>query len=311
MDRKNKSTTDFILLGLFPEFQYVSLLVYLILLVYFITLTGNSILIFLIWVDSHLHTPMYFLLSQLSIIDLFYISSSVPKMVINHSLGKHSISRIGCGVQMFFCLTLGGAECLLLTFMSYDRFVAVCNPLRYTIIIDSKVCLVMTASSWTGAALNSLLQTTYTMRFPVCGLKKINHFFCEVPAILKLSCEDTSQYEMVLFVASIIFILIPFSLIVTSYVRIFLTVLRIHPSEGRKKSLSTCSSHLIVVSLYLGPGIVVYMTPSSSHTPALDQGLSIFYTILTPMLNPLIYSLRNKEVVRAIKKVLGKYLIPT
>ncbi|KAF0875558.1 OR2T4 protein, partial [Crocuta crocuta] len=133
------STTDFILLGLFHEFQYVSLLVCLILLVYFITLTGNSILIFLIWVDSHLHTSMYFLLSQLSIIDLFYISSLVPKMVINHSLGKHSISHIGCGVQMFFCLTLGGAECLLLTFMSYDRFVAVCNPLRYTIIINSKV----------------------------------------------------------------------------------------------------------------------------------------------------------------------------
>lgn len=278
------STTDFILLGLFPEFQYVSFLVYLILLIYFITRTGNSILIFLIWVDSHICTLMYFLLSQLCIIDLLYISSLVPKKVIQHSLGKHSISYIGCGVQMFFCLTLGGAECLLLTFMSYDWFVAVCNPLHYTIIINSKVCLVMTVSSWTGAALNSLIQTIYTMRFSVCGLK-INHFFCEIPAILKLSCEDTSHYEM-MFVVSIIFILIPFSLIVTSYIRIFLTVLRIHSLEGRKISLSTCSSHLIVVSLYLGPGIVVYMTPGSSHTPALDQGISIFYTILTPCWTP-------------------------
>ncbi|XP_068837392.1 olfactory receptor 2T27-like [Capricornis sumatraensis] len=307
--RNNVSTTDFILLGLFPEFQYASLLVYLILLIYLIALTGNSILIFLIWLDVHLHTPMYFLLSQLSFIDLFYISSSVPNMVINHSLGKHSISFIGCGIQMFFCLSLGGAECLLLTFMSYDRFVAICNPLQYTVIMNSKVCLLIAVASWTGGALNSLIQTIYTMHFPVCGLKEINHFFCEIPAVLKLSCEDTSDYEMAVFVVSIIFILIPFNLIIASYIQIFLTVLKMKSPEGRNKALATCSSHLTVVSLYLGPGIVVYMTPGSSHTPALDQGLSVFYTVLTPMLNPIIYSLRNKEVVGALRKVLRKKLV--
>uniref|UniRef100_A0A8C6CG29 Olfactory receptor n=1 Tax=Moschus moschiferus TaxID=68415 RepID=A0A8C6CG29_MOSMO len=307
--RNNISTTDFILLGLFPEFQYASLLVYLTLLVYLIALTGNSILIFLIWLDVRLHTPMYFLLSQLSLIDLFYISSSVPKMVINHSLGNNSISFTGCGIQMFFCLSLGGAECLLLTFMSYDRFVAICNPLQYTVIMNSKVCLLIAVASWTGGALNSLIQTIYTMHFPVCGLKEINHFFCEMPAVLKLSCEDTSDYEMVVFVVSIIFILIPFNLIIASYIQIFLTVLKMKSPEGRNKALATCSSHLTVVSLYLGPGIVVYMTPGSSHTPLLDQGLSVFYTILTPMLNPIIYSLRNKEVLGALRKVLRKKLV--
>ncbi|XP_007955037.2 LOW QUALITY PROTEIN: olfactory receptor 2T27-like [Orycteropus afer afer] len=303
------STTDFILLGPFFGFQRVNLVVYLILLVYFIALTGNSVLIFLIWVDFHLHTPMYFLLSQLSLIDLVYISSSVPKMAINHWLGKHTISHIGCGVQMFFCLTLGGAECLLLTLMSYDRYVAVCNPLRYPIIMSPKVCLLMAAVSWAGGALNSLIQTNYTMHFPICGLKEINHFFCEMPAILKLSCEDTLNYEMMVSVVSVAFILIPFSIIISSYIRIFLTVLRMNSPEGRNKALATCSSHLIVVSLYLGPGIVVYMTPGSSHTPELDQGLSMFYTILTPMLNPIIYSLRNKEVMEALRNVLKRNLI--
>lgn len=307
--RNGTSTADFILLGLFPEFQYTSLLVYLILLAYLVALIGNTILLLLICVDAHLHTPMYFLLSQLSLIDLFYISSSVPNMVFNYASGKHSISFIGCGVQMFFCLALGGAECLLLTLMSYDRVVAVCDPLRYTVIMNPKVCWLMAVAPWTGGAVNSLIQTIYTMHFPVCGLREINHFFCEMPAILKLSCEDTSEYEMMVFMVSIIFILIPFSLIMASYSRIFLTVLRMNSPEGKNKALATCSSHLTVVSLYLGSGIVVYMTPGSSHTPALDQGLSVFYTVLAPMLNPLIYSLRNKEVLGSLRKVLWKNLL--
>ncbi|ELW66839.1 olfactory receptor 2T27 [Tupaia chinensis] len=311
MARSNgTSTTDFILLGLFPECPYASLLVYLILLLYLIALIANCVLIILIWVDSRLHTPMYFLLSQLSLIDLLYISSSVPKMVINYSSGERTISRVGCGAQMFFCLTLGGAECLLLTLMSYDRVVAVCNPLRYTVIMNPKVCLLLSAASWTGGALNSLIQTVYTMHFPVCGLKEINHFFCEMPALLKLSCEDTSDYEVVVFVVSIAFILTPLGLIVTSYARIFLAVLRMSSPEGRNKALATCSSHLTVVSLYLGPAIVVYMTPGSAHSPELDQGLSVFYTVLTPMLNPLIYSLRNKEVLGALRRVLARNQIP-
>ncbi|XP_043859253.1 olfactory receptor 2T4-like [Dromiciops gliroides] len=310
MEKGNEtSTTDFILLGLFPEFKYSGLLVSIIVSVYLIAFTGNSILILLIWVDSRLHTPMYFLLSQLSIIDVAYISSSVPKMAINYYLGKQNISRIGCGTQMFFCLTLGGSECILLTFMSYDRYVAICKPLHYPIIMGPRICLHMTLASWVGGALNAVIQTIYTMHFPVCGSREIHHFFCEMPAILKLSCEDTSDYEMGVFVVSIVFIILPLSLIVTSYTLIFLTILNMNSPEGRNKALATCSSHLTVVSLYLGPGIVVYMTPGSSHTPELNQGLSIFYTILTPMLNPLIYSLRNKDVLEALRKTMRKNLI--
>ncbi|XP_044527765.1 olfactory receptor 2T27-like [Gracilinanus agilis] len=310
MEKGNEtSTTDFILLGLFPEFKYSGFLVSIIISFYIITFTGNSILILLIWVDSRLHTPMYFLLSQLSIIDVAYISSSVPKMAFNYYLGKQNISRVACGTQMFFCLTLGGSECLLLTFMSYDRYVAICKPLHYPVIMCPKICLQMAVVSWVGGALNSLIQTIYTMHFPVCGSREIHHFFCEMPAILKLSCEDTTDYEMGIFVVSIVFILLPFSLIVTSYILIFLTILHMNSPEGRNKALATCSSHLTVVSLYLGPGIVVYMTPGSSHTPELTQGLSVFYTILTPMLNPLIYSLRNKDVLAALRKTIAKNLI--
>ncbi|XP_074076751.1 olfactory receptor 2T27-like [Macrotis lagotis] len=305
MEKGNETTTtDFILLGLFPEFRYSGLLVSIFTFVYLIAFTGNSILILLIWVDFRLHIPMYFLLSQLSIIDVAYISSSVPKMAINYYLGKQNISRVGCGTQLFFCLTLGGSECLLLTFMSYDRYVAICKPLHYPMVMSPRICWCMTVMSWAGGALNALIQTICTMRFSVCGSREIHHFFCEMPAILKLSCEDTLDYEMGVFVASIIFIILPFSFIVTSYTLIFLTILHMNSPEGRNKALATCSSHLTVVSLFLGPGIVVYMTPGSSHTSELDQGLSVFYTILTPLLNPLIYSLRNKDVLEALRKTM-------
>ncbi|XP_006898201.1 PREDICTED: olfactory receptor 2T1-like [Elephantulus edwardii] len=296
--------TDYILLGLFPTHRYPSIFMSIILLIYFLAILGNATLVFLIVVDSRLHTPMYFLLCQLSIIDLAYVSTTVPKMAMNFFSGSRTISRVGCGTQMFFWLMLADAECVLLTLMAYDRYVAVCNPLRYTTIMSPTVCLQMAIGSWIGGVLNSVAQTIYTMHFPTCDNREINHFFCEMPAILTLSCEDTSGYLMVIMVMSIIYIIVPLSLIITSYLRIFLTVLRMNSPEGRNKALATCSSHLTVVSLYLGPGIVVYMAPASSHTPEMDQGLSVFYTILTPMLNPLIYSLRNKEVIGALKKVM-------
>ncbi|KAM6224170.1 olfactory receptor 2T27-like [Rhynchocyon petersi] len=306
MERKNVTwQTDFILLGLFPAYQHPNVVMSIILLIYSIAVIGNATLVLLIWVDSRLHTPMYFLLSQLSIIDLAYVSSTVPKMTTNFLSGSRKISRVGCGAQMFFCLMLADAECILLTLMAYDRYVAVCNPLRYPTIMSPRVCLQMVVVSWIGGVLNSLAQTIYTMHFPTCEKREINHFFCEMPAILMISCEDTSGYLMVVMVMSIVFIIAPLSLITASYVRIFLTVLRMNSPEGRNKALATCSYHLTVVSLYLGPGIVVYMTPGSSHTPELDQGLSVFYTILTPMLNTLIYSLRNKEVLGALRKVMG------
>uniref|UniRef100_A0A8C9DKV7 Olfactory receptor n=1 Tax=Prolemur simus TaxID=1328070 RepID=A0A8C9DKV7_PROSS len=300
-------STDFILLGLFPGMKHVSILVCVIILVYVAAVTGNVILLLLIWVDVRLHTPMYFLLSQLSVVDLALISSTVPKMAINFFSGKKNITRLDCGTQIFFFFTLGGAECILLTLMAYDRYIAVCNPLRYAVVMNQDVCLKMAITSWIGGILASTAHTFYTMNLPICGSRKIHHFFCEMPAIMKISCKDTSTYELVVFVMGIAFILIPFVLIMSSYSLILLTVLHMKSPQGRNKALATCSSHLTVVSLYLGPCVYMYMTPGSSHSAEQEQAVSVFCTVLTPMLNPLIYSLRNKDVMGALQKILGKH----
>ncbi|XP_006730572.1 olfactory receptor 2L2-like [Leptonychotes weddellii] len=302
-------STDFILLGLFPGMRHTGLLVSVVLLIYTIAITGNTTLILLIWVDPHLHTSMYFLLSQLSLIDLAFISSIVPKMLVNFFSGNRKISLIGCGIQIFFTLTLGIAECLLLTLMAYDRYVAICNPLKYPIIISHQVSQKMAIGSWVGGTLASLAHTAYTMHFPLCGPRELHDFFCEVKAILKLSCEDISAYEKGVVVTSTVVVLLPISFILTSYTLIFLQVLQINSREGRSKALATCSSHLTVVIFYYGPPMLIYMRPGSYHTPILNQALFMFDTILTPMLNPLIYSLRKKEVLRSMKKVLRKCAI--
>ncbi|XP_045369049.1 olfactory receptor 2T27-like [Camelus bactrianus] len=308
MEEENKTlTTDFTLLGLFPNMKYVSILIYIIILIYLVTVIGNFILLLLIWMDLRLHTPMYFLLSQLSLIDLALISSTVPKMMVNFFSGRKDITIVACGTQMFFFFTLGGAECILLTLMAYDRYVAVCNPLRYAVIINHEICLQMVIVSWTGGILVSTVHTSYTMNLPICGSREIHHFFCEMPAIMKISCKDTSTYEVVVFVMGIAFIIIPFGFIMSSYTFIFLTVLHMKSPQGRNKALATCSSHLTVVSFYLGPCVYMYMTPGSSHSPDQEQAVSVFCTVLTPMLNPLIYSLRNKDVVGAFQKVLRKH----
>lgn len=287
--------------------KYVSILIYVIILIYLAAVIGNLILLLLIWMDLRLHTPMYFLLSQLSLVDLALISSTVPKMMINYFSGRKTITRPACGTQIFFFFTLGGAECILLTLMAYDRYIAVCNPLRYAVIMNHEVCLQMAIVSWIGGIIASTAHTIYTMSLPICGSREIHHFFCEMPAIMKISCKDTSTYELVVFVMGISFIIIPFGLIMASYTFIFLTVLRMKSPQGRNKALTTCSSHLIVVSFYLGPCVYLYMTPGSSHTPEQEQAVSVFCTVLTPMLNPVIYSLRNKDVLGALQKFLGKH----
>ena len=309
MERNNKTiSTDFILLGLWPEFSHLVILIYLILLVYCMAVMSNVVLILLIWLDLQLHSPMYFLLSHLSLIDLALISTSVPKMVTNFFSGERIISQVGCGTPIFFSLTLGIAECLLLTLMSYDRYIAICNPLRYSIIISDVTCKKMVIVSWTGGAITSLVHTAYAMHFPICHPREILHFLCEVMALLKLTCEDISAYVKSVVVSSFLVVLIPLSLILASYTLIFLAVLRMNSSEGRNKALATCSSHLCVVSLYFGPAILVYMRPGSSKTPKLNQCLFMFNAILTPMLNPLIYSLRNKDVIEALKsRVINRF----
>ncbi|XP_013368333.1 PREDICTED: olfactory receptor 2M5-like [Chinchilla lanigera] len=298
--------TDFTLLGFFPELRHITVLVPIIFLIYTAACTGNTLLILLIWLDSRLHTPMYFLLSQLSVMDLTLASSIIPKMLTNFFSGWRNISFLACGAQIFFSLTVAIAECMLITFMCFDRYVAICKPLRYTVIVSPSVCLQMTAMAWAGGALTSLGHTVFTLHFHICGPREIPHFFCEVMAVLRIVCEDISVYEKAVVVTSILVLLLPLSLILSSYVVIFLTVLQMSSPEARSKALATCSSHLCVVGLYFGPGMFIYMRPGSARTPKLNQGLFLFGTVLTPFLNPLAYSFRNKEVLSSLKKLVRR-----
>ncbi|XP_013843101.2 olfactory receptor 2T27 [Sus scrofa] len=299
---------DFVLLGLFSNTRFPWLLFVFIFLVFVISIASNTIMIILIHVDSRLHTPMYFLLSQLSIMDILYISTIVPKMLVDQMVGQRAISFAGCTAQHFLYLTLAGAEFFLLGLMSYDRYIAICNPLRYPVLMSRKVCLLIVLLAWLGGSIDGFLLTPITMQFPFCSSREINHFFCEVPALLKLSCMDTSAYETSMYICCIMMLLIPFSVISASYTRILITVYRMSEAEGRRKAVATCSSHMVVVTLFYGAAMYTYVLPHSYHTPEQDKAVSAFYTILTPLLNPLIYSLRNKDVTGALQKALGSCL---
>ncbi|XP_007516505.1 olfactory receptor 2T27-like [Erinaceus europaeus] len=300
------SEAGFLLLDLFRITQAPWTLFIVTMLVFLVALLGNTTIIILIWADPVLHSPMYFLISQLSLMDLLYISTFVPKMALDFLTEDHRISFTGCGFQLFLFMTLVAAECLLLAFMAYDRYMAICHPLRYAIFMRPLVCVRLVLISWLGALLNALIHVVYTLTLPYCASREIHHFFCEIPALLKLVCADTSGYENALFVSGVIFLLPPISAILASYGSILSTVLGIGSSQGLKKALATCSSHMIVVSLFYGAAIIKYLLPKSYHSPELDEVVSVLYTILTPMLNPLIYSLRNKDVARAFMKVLRK-----
>ncbi|KFO35825.1 Olfactory receptor 2L13 [Fukomys damarensis] len=264
-------------------------------------------MIHLIRVDVRLHTPMYLLLSQLSLMDLMYISSTVPNMVVNFLSGRKSISLLGCGVQSFFFLTMACSEGLLLASMAYDRFVAICHPLHYPIRMSKRMCAKMVAGSWILGSINSLAHTAYPLHLPYCRSRAINHFFCDVPAMLPLACVDTWVYEYMVFVSTSMFLLLPFLCITASYARVLFAILHMHSKEGRKKAFTTCCTHLTVVTFYYAPFVYTYLRPRSLRSPAEDKILAVFYTILTPMLNPIIYSLRNKEVLRAMERVFGMF----
>ncbi|EHH15870.1 hypothetical protein EGK_02024 [Macaca mulatta] len=306
MENYNQTSTDFILLGLFPPSRIGLFIFTLIVLIFLMALIGNLSMILLIVLDTHLHTPMYFLLSQLSLIDLNYISTIVPKMVYDFLYGNMSISFIGCGIQSFFFLTLAGAEALLLTSMAYDRYVAICFPLHYPARMSKRVCVLMITGSWMIGSVNSCAHTVYALRIPYCKSRAINHFFCDVPAMLTLACTDTWVYESTVFLSSTIFLVFPFIGIACSYGRVLLAVYRMHSAEGRKKAYSTCSTHLTVVTFYYAPFAYTYLRPRSLRSPTEDKVLAVFYTILTPMLNPIIYSLRNKEVMGALTRMIQK-----
>ncbi|XP_058381955.1 olfactory receptor 2M3 [Diceros bicornis minor] len=298
--------SDFILLGIFDYSTTHIFLFSLILGIFTMAFIGNTAIVLLIYLDTQLHTPMYFLLSQLSLMDLMLVCTTVPKMAFNYLSGSKSISVAGCATQIFFYTSLLGCECFLLAVMAYDRYIAVCHPLRYPKLMSPQICGLMTASSWILGSTDGVIDVVATFSFSYCGSREIAHFFCDFPSLLIISCNDTSTFEKVLFYCCVIMIVFPVAIIIASYTRVILAVIRMGSGEGRHKAFATCSSHLMVVGMYYGAALFIYMRPTSDRSPTQDKMVSVFYTILTPMLNPLIYSLRNKEVARAFMKMLGK-----
>ncbi|XP_022347721.1 olfactory receptor 2V2 [Enhydra lutris kenyoni] len=296
------STDDFILVGIFSRSPTDLVLFSLVMVVFTVALCGNVLLLFLIYIDPRLHTPMYFFLSQLSLMDLMLVCTNVPKMVVNFLSGRKSISFVGCGIQIGLFVCLVGSEGLLLGLMAYDRYVAISHPLHYPVLMSQRVCLQIVGSSWAFGLIDGVIQMVVVITFPYCGLREVNHFFCEVLSLLKLACIDTTIFENIIYACCVFMLFLPFSIIVASYARILRAVLRMHSAQAGKKALATCSSHLTAVSLFYGAAMFIYLRPRRYRAPSHDKVVSIFYTVLTPMLNPLIYSLRNREVMGALRK---------
>ncbi|XP_027429787.1 olfactory receptor 2A1/2A42 [Zalophus californianus] len=306
MGENQTAVTEFILLGFCFGPRIRMVLFGLFSLFYACTLLGNSIILGLIWLDSRLHTPMYFFLSHLAIVDIAYACNTVPQMLVNLLKPDKPISFAGCWTQTFLCLTFAHTECLLLVVMSYDRFVAICHPLRYSAIMSWRVCVTLVVTSWACGSLLALVHVVLILRLPFCGPHEINHFFCEILSVLKLACADTRLNQVVIFVACVFILLGPLCLVLVSYMHILFAILRIRSGEGRRKAFSTCSSHLCVVGLFFGSAIVMYMAPKSHHPEEQQKILFLFYSFFNPMLNPLIYSLRNAEVKGALRRALYK-----
>lgn len=295
----------FILMGFsdWPHLEHVFFV--FISIFYFLTIFGNSTIITVSRMERRLQTPMYFFLNNLSFLDLCYTTSIVPQLLVNISGIDKTMSYAGCMTQFFIVLLLGGTECVLLVVMAFDRYVAVCHPLHYTSIMHPLLCHALAISSWVGGLVNSLTQTSLIMTIPLCG-HHLNHFFCEMLVLLKLACEDTRGTEANLFVAGAIILVCPVALILGTYAHIAHAVLKIKSRAGRRKAVGTCGSHLTVVSLFYGSAMYTYLQPVHMYSGSEGKFAALFYTIITPMLNPLIYTLRNKDVKGALCKVLGK-----
>ncbi|XP_049747996.1 olfactory receptor 5B12-like [Elephas maximus indicus] len=295
--------TEFILVGLTDALELQIPLFLIFTLIYFITLAGNLGMIVLILLDSHLHTPMYFFLSDLSLVDCVYASTVTPKVMVGFLTGDKIIFYKACGAQVFFFAAFATTESFLLASMAFDRHAAVCIPLHYTTIMTSTVCALLVTGSYVCGLLQSSIHVAFTFHLPFCHSNVVNHFFCDIPPLLALSCSDTYTNEIVLFTLTACTIVFSLLVILTSYLLIFIAILRMHSAEGRKKAFSTCASHLTTVSILHGTIIFMYLQPSSSHSMDTDKMASVFYTMITPMLNPLVYSLRNKDVKNAFKKI--------
>ncbi|XP_006863154.1 PREDICTED: olfactory receptor 2S2-like [Chrysochloris asiatica] len=303
---------EFILQGLSNHPKLEKIFFVLVLLMYLVILLGNGVLILVTVLDSHLHTPMYFFLGNLSFLDICYTTSSVPLVLDNFLTPQETISFSACAVQMCLSFSMAGTECLLLSMMAFDRYVAICSPLRYPVIMTKDTYVPMAVSSWAIGGAASVVHTCLTIRLPFCGDNVINHFTCEILAVLKLACADISINVISMGVTNVIFLGVPVLFISVSYMFILATILRIPSAEGKKKAFSTCSAHLTVVVLFYGTLFFMYGKPKSKDPLGADKQdlsdklISLFYGVVTPMLNPIIYSLRNKDVKAAMKNLVAQ-----
>nr|AAI08951.1 Olfr1402 protein [Mus musculus] len=297
--------TEFIFLGFsnHPNLQGVFFLIFLA--IYLTTLLGNTLMIVATRVSPALHTPMYYFLSNLSFLDICYTSSTIPVMLVNFFREKKTISYEGCLSQIFFFVSCAGTECVLLAAMAYDRYVAVCHPLRYPVLMSTRVCISLVIGSWLCGLVNSMSHTVLTSTLTLCGPNQISHFLCDVPLLLKLACSDTSINEFALHVSSATVGLSPCLFTAGSYILIISAILRIPSTQGKRKAFSTCTSHLTVVVVFFGTANFNYVRPKEGYS--LDMGIlvSVLYCVVTPLFNPIIYSLRNKEVKGALRKLTG------
>lgn len=298
--------TEFLLLG-FSSLGEVQLILFAVFLcLYMIILSGNVTIISVIQLDRNLHTPMYFFLCVLSTSEIFYTIAILPKMLINMLSVFRTLSFTSCATQMFFFLGFAVTNCLLLGVMGYDRYAAICHPLRYPILMSWRICAQLAGACIVSGFLISLVGTTLVFTLPFCGPNKVNHYFCDISPVIRLACAETYINELVIFICGVFVLVVPMTFIFISYGFIVSTIMRIPSTEGKKKAFSTCASHLIVVIVHYGCASSVYLRPSAKHSSGKDRLVTVTYTVITPLLNPMVYSLRNKEVQMAIRKVIGK-----
>ncbi|XP_053122186.1 olfactory receptor 10A7-like [Hemicordylus capensis] len=299
--------TSFVLLGFgnLPELQIP--LFALFLAIYTLSIVGNVAIVFLVAIDHHLHTPMYFFLLNLSCLEVCYFSTILPRMLANFLTGDRSISVKGCITQYYFFGFYAATECYLLAMMSYDRYLAICKPLHYTTVMSNTLCIQLASTSWMSGLVTNTIITGFMLQLTFCGPNEIDHFFCDVYPVANLSCSNTYPVKLATFILGLFVTGPPFLLTLSSYICIILTVLQIQSKAAQQKAFSTCSSHLIVVTIFYGSIFLVYVVPETDTLKELHKTFSVFYTVLTPMLNPLIYSLRNKEVKEAFFRFARKY----
>ncbi|XP_074837540.1 olfactory receptor 6N1-like [Carettochelys insculpta] len=296
------SVTDFIIMG-FPNLQGLNTLLFLLLLlIYIFTIFGNVVVFTVIRSDARLHTPMYFFISILSFLEICYTAVTTPKMLSNLLSERKSISFSGCLLQTYFFHSLGATECFLLTVMAYDRYLAICNSLRYPAIMTPKMCTQLAAGCWICGFMCPVIEVLLVSKLPFCGPSEIQHIFCDFPPLLSLACTDTSINVLVDFIICLFTSLVTFLFIMVSYIKIIKAILKIHTAEGRKKAFSTCATHLTVVLLFFGSVIFMYVRLKKSYSLDYDRAFAVIYAVVTPLVNPVIYSLRNKEILNAIKR---------